>query len=95
MRKQLGLISPTLMMLVTLGYGAYLRLMVRAGWESWIAYSMAGLGLYAFILFFVGGIGKAMRGEKHFDKREKFFYGYLGSLWALVVVIGIYLMGHN
>jgi len=56
---------------------------------------MVGLGLYSIILFFVGGIGKAMRGEKHFSGSEKLIYGYLGVVWVLIVLISIYLMAHN
>lgn len=96
MRKTMGiLISPTLMMIVTLCYGLYLRSMSQANWESWVAFSMVGLGLYSFILFFIGGIGKAMRGEKHFVSAEKWFYGYLGGICAVVILISIYSMAHN
>lgn len=96
MRNPMGwLISPTLIMFVTLGYGLYLRWLRQAGWENWVVFSMVGLGGYAIILFFIGGIGKAMRGEKHFSGSEKLIYGYLGGLWAVIVLISIYLMGHN
>ena len=94
-RAMKWLINPTLVMFFTLGYGLYLRWSSQTGWENWVAFSMVGLGLYSIILFFIGGIGKAMRGEKHFSGSEKLIYGYLGVVWVLIVLISIYLMAHN
>ncbi|BDZ31549.1 LasU family protein [Lactiplantibacillus sp. WILCCON 0030] len=95
MRKGLILISPTWFLVGTLVYGIHLKTMNSVAGTSWVAFSLVGLGGYAFLLFFIGGLAKAAHSEKHFTQREKWFYGYLGGLLMVIVISCIYLMGHN
>ncbi|ETY73567.1 LasU family protein [Lactiplantibacillus fabifermentans] len=95
MGKVLAII-PTFGLMMTLIYGLALTLNDQNGGESWLVYSIVGLGVYAFFVLAMGTLVKAANGEQHvYGRDEQLYFGYFVVILALVVLVSIYFMAHN